>query len=61
MIGSIIDAIKVFNDVRFRREADRLSSELKGIDSNSEEGQALKKRFDALIANIGDQLLKPKA
>ena len=60
VIGSIIDAIKVFNDVRFRREADRLSTELKNLDPNGAEGKALKKKIDALIANIGDQLLKPK-
>jgi hypothetical protein len=61
VLGSIIDAIKVFNDVRFRREADRLSSDLDNLDPNSDEAKALKKKIDALVANISDQLLKPKA
>jgi hypothetical protein len=61
LIGSIVDAVKVFNDVRFRREADRLSGELKNLDANSEQAKALQKKIAALLANVGDELLKPKS
>ena len=59
-ISSVVDAIKIFNDVRFRREADRLSGELKNLPADSDEAKTVSKKIDALIANIGDDLLKPK-
>jgi hypothetical protein len=61
VIGAIVDAVKLFNDVRFRKEADRLQSELNGLDPASEEAKKLKSKIDALLANVGEQLLKPKA
>jgi hypothetical protein len=61
VIGAIVDAVKLFNDLRFRKEADTLQSQLAGLDPASDEAKKLKKKIDALLANVGEQLLKPKA
>jgi hypothetical protein len=61
VINSIVDAVKLYSDLRFRKEADRMKSELEGLDKNSEQYKALQKKIEALLANIGEQLLKPKA
>jgi hypothetical protein len=61
VIQSIVDAVKLYSDMRFRKEADKLSERLQGLDSASEEFAATKKKMDALIANIGEQLLKPSS
>jgi hypothetical protein len=61
VISAIVDAVKVYSDVRFRKEADQLREQLAGLDQNSSEYAALKKKVDALLANIGEPLLKPKA
>jgi hypothetical protein len=60
VISTIVDAVKLYSDFRFRREVDRLN-ELLPTDTNSDEYKALKKKIDALLANIGEPLLKPKA
>jgi hypothetical protein len=59
VISSIVDAVKLYNDFRFRAEADKLTAQLPS-DKESEEFKALKKKIDALLANIGEPLLKPK-
>lgn len=60
-IGPMIDAVKVFSDLRFRREADKLSASLSTLAPDSGDFKALKKKVDALLANIGEDLLRPKA
>jgi hypothetical protein len=60
VITSIVDAVKLYSDFRFRREADRLNTQLPS-DTSSAEYQALKKKIDALLANVGEPLLKAKA
>jgi hypothetical protein len=60
VISAIVDAVKLYSDFRFRREVDRLNAMLPS-DTNSEEYKALKKKIDALLANIGEPLLMPKA
>ena len=60
VISTVVDAIKLYNDVRFRREADGLTRQLP-LDKNSEEYKTLDKKINALLANIGEPLLKPKA
>jgi hypothetical protein len=60
VITAIVDAVKLYGDFRFRREVDRLSAMLPS-DTGSDEHKALKKKIDALLANIGEPLLKPKA
>jgi hypothetical protein len=59
VIGTIVDAIRLYNDVRFRREADRLTAQLPS-NQDSAEYKTLKKKIDALLANVGEQLLKPQ-
>ncbi len=61
VIDSIVDAVRIYSDLRFRKEADRLSEQLKGLNESSDEYKALKKKMDALLSNINEQLLKPKA
>lgn len=61
VINSIVDAVKLSSDLRFRREADKLAEALKGVKEGSPEHETLKKKLDAFVANIGEQLLKPGA
>lgn len=58
-IAGITDAVKVQTDLRFRKEADKLSGELSGLQPDTEQFKAIKKRMDALVANIEEQLLRP--
>ena len=60
VISAVVDAVKVYNDVRFRREADKLRAQLTDLEEGSPEYQRLKKRVDAMLANVGDPLLQPK-
>jgi hypothetical protein len=60
VITAIVDAVKLYSDFRFRREVDRLGAMLPK-DKESEDYKALKKKIDALLANIGEPLLKPEA
>ncbi len=58
VISSIVDAVKLYTDFRFRIEADRLAEQLDGLTPDSNEYAALKKKVDALLANVGEPLLK---
>jgi hypothetical protein len=60
VIGAIVDAVKLYSDLRFRKEADKLSERLEELDPNSDEFKAMKKKIDALLANVGEKMLKPK-
>lgn len=60
VINGIVDAVKLYSDFRFRKEADKLSAQLPS-DQESAEFKALKKKIDALLSNIGEPLLKPKS
>lgn len=60
IIDAVVDAFRLYNDLRFRKEADKLATQLP-TDANSDEYKAVKKKMDALLANIGEQLLKPKS
>jgi hypothetical protein len=53
------DALKVYSDRQFRRKADEVSKQLASVDPNSNEGKALKKKYDGYVANILDDILKP--
>ena len=61
VINSIVEAVKLYSDLRFRKEADRLAGQLEALDPASAPYATLKKKIDALLANVGEQLLKPKA
>ena len=55
----ILDAIKLYNDWKFRQKADAISGELKKLPANSEEYKKKKSEYDAMVKNIMDDLLKP--
>jgi hypothetical protein len=56
----ILDAIKLYNDWKFRQKADSISTELKNLPANSDEYTEKKAEYDATVKNIMDDLLKPK-
>ena len=56
----VIDALKLYNDIRFRSDLDRLDEQIKGLkDDDPKKAELLKKR-EALLANILEEKLKPK-
>jgi hypothetical protein len=60
-LDPLVDAIKIFNDYKFRRKADELKEELDEIkDKESEEYRLKEEEYNANISNILDDLLKPK-
>lgn len=59
-LGPLMDALKLYNDWKFRKEADALEEEIKDLEPDSEEYKEKKEQYDALVANILDDLLKPK-
>lgn len=61
-LDPLIDAIKVYNDYKFRRKADDLKEDLDKINNKeSEEYLESKKEYDALVENILEDVLKPTA
>lgn len=58
-IETITDSFKLFSDLRYRREADRLQDEIAKHPAGSEERKKLEERRAAAIANILEKLLKP--
>jgi hypothetical protein len=59
-LGPLLDALKLYNDWSFRRKADDLGEELKNLAADSSEYAKKKAEYEALVANILDDLLKPK-
>lgn len=59
-LGPLLDALKLYNDWNYRKKADKILTEIKALDQASEQYGLKKKDYDALIANILDDLLKPK-
>ncbi len=57
-LGPLMDALKLYNDMSFRTEVDKIDSRL--AKTKDEKGKAeLKERRDALLKNITNDLLKP--
>jgi len=56
-----MDALKLYNDVKFRREADRLAAEIERLEEGSVERKEKEAQREAALANIVDELLKPDA
>ena len=52
------ESLTLYNDLRFRKSADRLKKELKDLKEGSEEFKKLKERLDAYKANIMTDELK---
>lgn len=59
-LGPLLDALKLYNDLKFRQKADELAKDLEGLDPNSERYEQKKKEYDATVANILNDLLRPK-
>ena len=58
-IDAIVDSFKLYNDVRHRREADRLQTQIDTLPEGSNDRKELEERRKALLANILEELLKP--
>jgi hypothetical protein len=59
-LDTIIDAIKLFNDLKFRKEIDRLDDQLKALKPDDPKRPQLEEKRKALLGNIMEDLLKPK-
>ena len=59
-LGPLFDALRLYNDWSFRRKADDLSEDLKSLATDSPEYAKKRAEYDAFVANILDDLLKPK-
>jgi hypothetical protein len=55
----LVDAVRLYNDVRFRREIDDLEDQIKGLKADDPERARLEEKRDALKKNILEKLLKP--
>jgi hypothetical protein len=62
-LDMLVEAVELYNDWEFRKQADGLSKKLKGkgIDKKSDNYRKKKAQYDALVANIINENLKPKA
>jgi hypothetical protein len=63
-LGELMEALKLYNDWKFRQRADTAADELKEIEErgeiNSVEYKQKQKEYDAAVANILNKALKPK-
>ena len=59
IIDALVESVKLYNDTRFRNEADRLQREIDKLPGNSELRLQMEKRREAFVANIISDLLKP--
>jgi len=60
-IETITDAFKLYSDLQFRREADRLEKEIAKLPAGDARKDELGKKRDAALANILEEMLKPSA
>jgi hypothetical protein len=58
-IQPLLDALKLYSDWTFRKRADGLAQELGKLDTKSEQYKQKKTEYQAAIANIRNELLKP--
>lgn len=59
-LDTIVDAIKLFNDLKFRKEIDRLDEQLKALKPDDPKRPQLEEKRKALLGNILEDILKPK-
>ena len=55
-----MDALNVYNDLRFRDKAARIGEKLKTLDKNSEEYKDTLLQYNAYVENIGTKELVPQ-
>jgi hypothetical protein len=58
-IEMLLDALKLYSDWSFRKKADGLAQEINKLDTKSEQYKQKKTEYQAAIANIRNELLKP--
>jgi hypothetical protein len=56
---TILDSVKLLNDLTYRKKADALNRQLAGLQQGTSDFINAKAQFDALVANIEEPLLKP--
>jgi hypothetical protein len=59
-IDTVVEAMKVFNDFKFRSQVDALDKRIATADPGSAEQQELTEKRNALAANILSEVLQPK-
>lgn len=57
-LGPLLDALKLYSDMSFRTEIDKIDSRLKNVKDESQRRE-LGERRDALLKNIANELLRP--
>ena len=57
----VVDALKLYNDLTFRKQIDQIDKKLEGLPATDPQRAALAEKRKALIANILEEILKPKA
>ena len=58
-LGTLVDALKLYSDMKFRDKATTVADKLKGMDKSSKEYQDLLAQYNAYVNNIGAKELKP--
>lgn len=58
LADSLIDALRLYNDVKYRRQVESIDEKLKNMKEGPDK-EALKKTREALLANILQDFLKP--
>jgi hypothetical protein len=58
-LDTIIDAIKLYNDLSYRKQIDSLDKQLQGLPAGDPKRAPLEDKRKALLANIVEDLLKP--
>lgn len=59
-LNVVIDAIKLYNDLTYRRQVDRIDEQLKALPEGDAKRKPLEEKRKALVENILENLLKPK-
>lgn len=60
-LGPLIDALQLYNDMKFRDKATAAAEKLKAMDKNSAQYKTLFTQYNAYLTNIGTKELKPPA
>jgi hypothetical protein len=56
---TILNSVKLYNDLTYRKKADDLKQQLAGLQQSSSDFANIKSQYDALVANIEEPRLKP--
>ena len=57
--NAFMDAVKLYNDMKFREKAQQVANGLKGMDKTDARYGEMTKRFDSLVSSILNNDLKP--